>query len=101
MKKHRFSIAIGVATLTAVILALPRTPVAAPATDRKAGNGVTGPWEKTAAPPGIRTSVIFKDNNVVYEGTETEWVYESTYNGSNCVAADTGIELASTIAIDA
>ena len=95
MKKHRFSIAIGVATLTAVILALPRTPVAAPATGRKAGNGVTGPWEKTAGPPGIRTNVIFKANNIVYAGTETQGVYKSTDNGSNWVAANTGIERAS------
>jgi len=95
MKKHRFSIAIGVATLTAVILALPRTPVAAPPTGRKAGNGVTGPWEKTAGPPGIRTDVIFKANNIVYAGTETQGVYKSTDNGSNWVAANTGIERAS------
>jgi photosystem II stability/assembly factor-like uncharacterized protein len=95
MKKHRFSIAIVVATLAAVILALPRTPVAAPATDRKAGNGVTGPWEKTAGPPGIRTNVIFKANNIVYAGTETQGVYKSTDNGSNWVAANSGIERAS------
>ncbi len=95
MKKHRFSIVIVVATLTAAILALPRTPVAARATDRRAGNGPTGPWEKTGGPPGITTNVIFKANNIVYAGTETQGVYKSTDNGSSWVAANTGIERAS------
>ncbi len=56
---------------------------------------LTGPWEKTAGPPGIRTNVIFKANNIVYAGTETQGVYKSTDNGSNWVAANTGIERAS------
>ena len=95
MKKHGFSIVIVVAAFTAAILALPRTPVAARVTDRKAGNGPTAAWEKTAGPPGITTNVIFKANNIVYAGTETQGVYKSTDNGSSWVAANIGIERAS------
>jgi photosystem II stability/assembly factor-like uncharacterized protein len=53
------------------------------------------PWEKTAGPPGLRTNVIFKANNIVYAGTETQGVYKSTDNGSSWAAANAGIERAS------
>ena len=92
MKKHCFSIAIAVATLTAAILVVPWTPVAARAPERKSGKGSMAPWEKTAGPPGIQTNVIFEANNIVYAGTETQGVYKSTDNGSSWVAANAGIE---------
>ena len=50
------------------------------------------PWEKTAGPPGLTVTAIFKANNIVYAGTETQGVYKSTDNGLNWVAANAGIE---------
>lgn len=51
------------------------------------------PWEKTAGPPGLTVHVIYKTNNIVYAGTETQGVYKSTDNGLNWIAANGGIEL--------
>src|SRR5689334_24083878 len=52
-------------------------------------------FEKTAGPPGLTVTVIFKTNNVVYAGTEMQGVYKSTDNGLSWVAANGGIERAS------
>jgi photosystem II stability/assembly factor-like uncharacterized protein len=98
MKKHRLALLrlpIAAAILVAPILALHKTPAAVRAPEHKFATGATAPWEKTAGPPGVRTNVIFKANNVVYAGTETQGVYESTDNGLNWVAANAGIEGAS------
>lgn len=53
------------------------------------------PWEKTAGPPGLTVTVIYKANNVVYAGTDTQGIYKSTDDGLNWVAANNGIERAS------
>jgi photosystem II stability/assembly factor-like uncharacterized protein len=53
------------------------------------------PWEKTAGPPGLTVTVIYKANNVVYAGTNTQGIYKSTDDGLNWVAANNGIERAS------
>src|SRR5262245_60448580 len=86
------SFAIAVAILIIPILALHKTPAAASASRYKSGNGATAPWEKTAGPPGVTTNVIFKANNIVYAGTESQGVYRSTDNGLSWVAANAGIE---------
>src|SRR5437762_8641905 len=49
-------------------------------------------WQKTAGPPGLKVNVIYKANNVVYAGTDTQGVYKSTDNGVNWIAATNGIE---------
>jgi len=85
-----FAIAVGI--LIIPILALYKTPAAASASRYKSGNGATAPWEKTAGPPGATTNVIFKTNNIVYAGTETQGVYRSADNGLSWVAANAGIE---------
>jgi photosystem II stability/assembly factor-like uncharacterized protein len=85
-------LAIGGAILLVPILALYKTPAAASAPRYKSGNGATEPWEKTAGPPGVTTNVIFKANNIVYAGTETQGVYKSADNGLSWVAANAGIE---------
>jgi len=53
------------------------------------------PWEKTAGPPGLTVKVIYKANNIVYAGTDTQGIYESTDDGLNWSAANNGIERAS------
>jgi photosystem II stability/assembly factor-like uncharacterized protein len=53
------------------------------------------PWEKTAGPPGLTVKVIYKANNIVYAGTETQGVYKSTDDGLTWIAANNGIERAS------
>ncbi len=50
-------------------------------------------WEKTAGPPGLQVTVIYKANNIVYAGTATQGVYKSTDDGMSWVAANSGIEL--------
>src|SRR5207247_16548 len=95
MKKNRLAIALAAVLAIVPILALHKTPAATRAPLDKYGNGATAPWEKTGGPPGITTNVIFEANNIVYAGTETQGVYKSTDNGSNWVAANTGIERAS------
>jgi photosystem II stability/assembly factor-like uncharacterized protein len=95
MKKNRLVIALAAVLAVVPILALQKTPAAARAPEDKSGDGVTGPWEKTAGPPGITTNVIFEANNIVYAGTETQGVYKSTDNGLHWVPANVGIERAS------
>jgi photosystem II stability/assembly factor-like uncharacterized protein len=95
MKKKRVVIALAAVLVIVPILALHRTPAAARAADDKSGNGATAPWEKTAGPPGVTTNVIYKVNNIVYAGTETQGVYKSSDNGLHWVPANTGIERAS------
>src|SRR6267142_4281013 len=51
------------------------------------------PWEKTAGPPGLRVTVIYETNSIVYAGTVTQGVYKSTDNGLTWVPANSGIEL--------
>jgi photosystem II stability/assembly factor-like uncharacterized protein len=50
------------------------------------------PWEKTAGPPGLTVNVIYKTNDVVYAGTDTQGVYKSIDNGLSWIAANKGIE---------
>jgi photosystem II stability/assembly factor-like uncharacterized protein len=50
------------------------------------------PWEKTAGPPGLTVNVIYKTNNIVYAGTDTQGVYKSIDNGLSWIAANKGIE---------
>src|SRR4030095_12676274 len=89
-------LAIAAAILIVVpILALHKRPAAADAFEHKSPNGAMAPWEKTAGPPGVTTNVIFKANNIVYAGTETQGVYKSTDNGLHWVPANAGIERAS------
>src|SRR5437763_14222099 len=52
------------------------------------------PFEKTAGPPGLTVTVIYKANNVVYAGTQLQGIYKSTDNGSNWIAANNGIDRA-------
>ena len=88
-------LAIAAAILIVPILTLHKTPAATGALGLKSPHGATAPWEKTGGPPGITTNVIFKANNIVYAGTETQGVYKLTDNGSSWVAANAGIERAS------
>jgi photosystem II stability/assembly factor-like uncharacterized protein len=60
--------------------------------DPKSDGGVQAPWEKTAGPPGLTVNVIYKTNNIVYAGTDTQGVYKSVDNGLTWVAANKGIE---------
>jgi photosystem II stability/assembly factor-like uncharacterized protein len=53
------------------------------------------PWEKTAGPPGLTVTVIYKANNIVYAGTDTQGIYKSTNDGLNWIVANNGIERAS------
>jgi hypothetical protein len=53
------------------------------------------PWEKTAGPPGLTVKVIYKTNNIVYAGTDTQGIYKSTDDGLSWSAANNGIERAS------
>jgi hypothetical protein len=94
MKKNRFAIAIVAATVTAAIVALHKVPAAAPTAVDKSGNGATAPWEKTAGPPGLTVTVIYKANNVVYAGTDTQGIYKSTDDGLNWTAANNAIDRA-------
>jgi photosystem II stability/assembly factor-like uncharacterized protein len=87
--------AIAVAILIVPILTLYKIPAAADAPQHKSRDGATGPWEKTAGPPGLQTNVIFEANNIVYAGTETQGVYKSFDNGSHWLPANMGIERAS------
>src|ERR1700745_1877596 len=57
-------------------------------------NAQHAPWEKTAGPPGLTVTVIYKTNNVVYAGTDTQGIYKSPDNGSNWTAANNGIDRA-------
>ena len=52
------------------------------------------PFEKTAGPPGLTVTVIYKANNVVYAGTQIQGIYKSTDNGLNWIAANNGIDRA-------
>ena len=60
--------AIAVAILIVPILTLYKIPAAADAPQHKSRDGATGPWEKTAGPPGLQTDVIFEANNIVMQG---------------------------------
>jgi photosystem II stability/assembly factor-like uncharacterized protein len=95
MKKNRLVIALAAVVVTVLILALHKTPAAARGSEDRSGNGATAPWEKTGGPPGLTTNVIFKANNIVYAGTETQGVYKSIDNGLHWVPANAGIERAS------
>jgi len=50
------------------------------------------PWEKTAGPPGLTVKVVYKTNNIVYAGTDTQGIYKSTDDGLSWSAANDGIE---------
>jgi photosystem II stability/assembly factor-like uncharacterized protein len=50
------------------------------------------PWEKTAGPPGLTVKVVYKTNNIVYAGTDTQGIYKSTDDGLSWSAANNGIE---------
>jgi photosystem II stability/assembly factor-like uncharacterized protein len=52
------------------------------------------PFEKTAGPPGLTVSVIYKANDIVYAGTHIQGIYKSTDNGLNWIAANNGIDRA-------
>ena len=52
------------------------------------------PWEKTAGPPGLTVTVIYKANNILYAGTDTQGIYKSTNDGLNWTAANSGIDRA-------
>jgi photosystem II stability/assembly factor-like uncharacterized protein len=52
------------------------------------------PWEKTGGPPGLTVTVIYKANNIVYAGTDTQGIYKSTDDGLNWAAANNGIDRA-------
>src|SRR5437763_2365235 len=52
------------------------------------------PFEKTAGPPGLTVTVIYKANNIVYAGTQIQGIYKSTDNGLNWIAANNGIDRA-------
>src|SRR5215217_1975540 len=90
--RHLQGLVIGAAIVTAAILVLHK-PVAG-ASDRPSGDGATAPWEKTGGPPGLTFKAIYKTNNIVYAGTDTQGIYKSTDDGLNWVAANTGIERA-------
>src|ERR1043166_854387 len=53
------------------------------------------PWEKTGGPPGLTVTVIYKANNIVYAGTDTQGIFKSTDDGLNWVAQNNGIKRAS------
>jgi len=92
-RHNRWALA-GIATVILVSLTviLPKTATVASAPRYKSGNGAAAPWEKTGGPPGVTTNVIFKANNIVYAGTQTQGVYKSSDNGLSWVAANAGIE---------
>jgi photosystem II stability/assembly factor-like uncharacterized protein len=90
--RHLRGLAIAAAILIVPILTLHKTPAAAGAAEHKSSTRPAAAWEKTGGPPGLQTNVIFKANNVVYAGTETQGVYKSTDNGLSWVAANAGIE---------
>ena len=93
--KNRLAIALASVVVIVSLFALHKAPAVARAADDNSGNGGMAPWEKTAGPPGIQINVIFKANNIVYAGTETQGVYKSIDNGLHWVPANTGIEQAS------
>jgi photosystem II stability/assembly factor-like uncharacterized protein len=86
---------LAAAILIVPILALRIAPAAADSPKHKSVSAATAPWNKTAGPPGITINVIFKTNNIVYAGTETQGVFRSTDNGSSWQAANAGIDRAS------
>ena len=85
------SFSIAAAIVIVSVLAFHKTQAAEGDLDFK-GNGGKAPWEKTAGPPGLEVNVIYKTNNIVYAGTDTQGVYKSTDNGLNWIAANSGIE---------
>src|SRR5215204_2030464 len=93
--RHLRGFAVAAAILIVPILTVHKTPAAGGAPGYKSGNGATAPWEKTAGPPGITVTVIYKANNIVYAGTETQGIYKSTDEGLTWSAANNGIERAS------
>ena len=86
---------IAAATFSSLTIILAKTPVVPGATKHQSSTGPAALWEKTGGPPGIVTNVIFKANNIVYAGTETQGVYKSNDNGISWVPANIGIERAS------
>src|SRR5215218_4812776 len=50
-----------------------------------------GVWEKTAGPPGIEVTVLYKANNFVFAGTEHHGVWRSGDGGATWAAANNGI----------
>jgi hypothetical protein len=53
------------------------------------------PWEKTEGPLGLTVKVIYKTNNIVYAGTDTQGIYKSSDDGLTWSVANNGIERAS------
>jgi hypothetical protein len=93
---HRWAlVGIAAAMFVSVTIMVLKGPTVAGASRQQSGTGTTSPCEKTAGPHGIQTNIIFKANNVVYAGTETQGVYISTDNGLSWVPANAGIERAS------
>jgi photosystem II stability/assembly factor-like uncharacterized protein len=92
---HVRGLAIAAAILIVPIVAFYKAPAATGAPEYKSGNGATAPWEKTGGPPGLTVTVIYKTNNIVYAGTDTQGIYKSTDDGLNWVAANNNIERAS------
>ena len=95
-KQHSLRYVAGILVIAvASFLAIQKIERVQGAVDPKSGEGATAPWNKTAGPPGTPVNVIFKTNNIVYAGTETQGVYRSTDNGVSWAAANIGIERAS------
>jgi photosystem II stability/assembly factor-like uncharacterized protein len=57
-------------------------------------NAQHAPWEKTAGPLGLTVTVIYKTNNSIYAGTDTQGIYKSTDDGLTWTAANSGIDRA-------
>lgn len=95
-QRRRLSgLALAAAMLILPFVALHKPPAATGAFEQTSSNGPVGPWEKTAGPPGITVTVIYKANNIVYAGTETQGIYKSTDGGLSWSAANSGIDRAS------
>lgn len=90
-----YRLGIAAAILILPIVVFQKIPAAAGSRGHESRDGTGAPWEKTAGPPGLTVTVIYRANNVVYAGTDTQGVYKSTDNGLSWVPANTGIERAS------
>jgi photosystem II stability/assembly factor-like uncharacterized protein len=86
------SFSLAAAIVLASLLAFHSTQAAGGDLSPKVGTGGKAPWEKTVGPTGLTVNVIYKTNNIVYAGTDTQGVYKSTDNGLNWIAANNGIE---------
>jgi photosystem II stability/assembly factor-like uncharacterized protein len=76
----------------AAVFAFHKTQASSGGRGPKSGDSVEASWEKTAGPPGLTVNVIYKANNIVYAGTDTQGVFKSIDNGLTWVAANKGIE---------